>query len=89
MDTPSAESDPPVEHSSLERWLTLDHVTVHVRIYRVPTEDIGWTLEVMEPSSGSTRWPEAFESEGDAFGAFIEVVAEHGMQSFVKKMTRH
>lgn len=76
------DTDPPIIDSPLSQAVTVDGVTVQVRIFKLE-EDDGWTLEVVNESGTSTVWEDPFPADADAFGAFQRAVEEEGIETFL------
>jgi hypothetical protein len=76
--------DPNIVHSVLSRMISLDGVTVDVKIYKLEG-DPQWALEVINQHGTSTIWDGLFDGDDEAFGAFQLVVDEEGMQAFLDK----
>lgn len=89
LDLPDSENGQPVEHSSAGGWATSEGITVHVLIYRVPSVDLRWTLEIKDFEGGSTIWDETFDTAEDAFAAFVQTVKDEGIRWFTAPATRH
>ena len=89
MDLPGFEDDPPIEHSPLGREVTRSGVTVRVLIYRVPSIDMRWTLEVEDHLGGSTCWEDTFATAQEAYDVFEQHVRLEGIRSFTETATRH
>ena len=81
------DSELPIEHSHLERRVEDDGVTVKVFIYRVPSIDLRWQLEVVDQEGGSTCWDVVFTTEQEALDAFEECVRTEGMRCFLEPRT--
>ena len=88
MDVPGFQNDPPIEHSPLGREVTRSGVTVQVLIYRVPSIDMRWTLEVEDHLGGSTCWEETFATAQEANDVFEQYVRLEGMRSFSESTAR-
>jgi hypothetical protein len=89
MALPGFENDPPIEYSPLGREVTRSGVTVRVLVYRVPSEDLRWTLEVEDHLGGSTCWENTFATAQEAYDVFEHHVKLAGIQSFTEPVTRH
>jgi uncharacterized protein len=76
------DTDPPIIDSPLSQTVTVDGVTVEVRIFKLE-EDDGWTLEVVNESGTSTVWEDPFASDADAFEAFQRAVEVEGIETFL------
>lgn len=74
--------DPPIIDSPLSQTLTIDAITVQVRIFKLE-EDDGWTLEVVNESGTSTVWEDPFPTDTDAFEAFQRAVEVEGIETFL------
>ena len=74
--------DPNILYSSLGRVITIDGVTVDVKIYRLE-HDLQWALEVINEEGTSTVWETLFDTDDEAYAAFQLTVEEEGMQSFL------
>lgn len=82
--TPITSRDPNIAHSGLGRLISLDGVTVDVKIYKLEG-DPQWALEVTNEHGTSTVWDVLFDSNDEAYGAFLLVVDEEGMQAFLEE----
>ena len=60
-----------------------DGVTVQLRIYRFASPDEPWQLEVVDHDGGLTSWEELFKTDGAAFEAFLQVMEEEGIRTFL------
>ena len=89
MDVPGFENDPPIDYSPLGREVTREGVTVRVLIYRVPSEDLRWTLEVEDHLGGSACWEHTIATAQEAFDVFQQHVKLEGIRSFTAPATRH
>lgn len=76
------EREPNIIYSSLGRVLTLDGVTVDLKIYRLE-HDPQWALEVVNEEGTSTVWDDLFDTDDEAYEAFQLTVAEEGMRAFL------
>ena len=76
------EREPNIIYSSLGRVLTLDGVTVDVKIYRLE-HDPQWALEVVNEEGTSTVWDDLFDTDDQAYAAFQLTVEEEGMRAFL------
>ena len=74
--------DPNIVTSGLSRTVTVDGVTVVVKIYRLE-HDPQWVLEVVNEVGTSTVWEAPFDTDEEAFGAFQLTVEEEGMEAFL------
>ena len=88
MGLPGFEDLPPIEYSPLGREVTRSGVTVRVLIYRVPSIDMRWTLEVEDHSGGSTCREKTFTTAQEANDVFEQHVRLEGMRSFSESTTR-
>lgn len=77
-----ADTDPPIIDSSLSQTVTVDNITVQVRIFKLE-EDDGWTLEVVNEAGTSTVWEDPFATDAHAFEAFQRAVEEEGIETFL------
>lgn len=77
-----ADIDPPIIDSSLSKTVTVDGITVQVRIFKLDDDD-GWTLEVVNEAGTSTVWEDPFLTDTDAFEAFQRTVKEEGVETFL------
>lgn len=77
-----ADTDPDIVESPLSQTVTVDGVTVQVRIFKLE-EDDGWTLEVTNESGTSTVWEDPFPTDADAFEAFQRAVEAEGIETFL------
>ena len=85
------EDDCDFEHSPLSGEFTCGDITVDVEIYRTAGTRDGWRMEVVSISGGCTRWHERFDTEQDAYRAFLAMVEADGLASFggAKPKLRH
>lgn len=74
--------DPNILYSSLGRVVTIDGVTVEVKIYRLE-HDPQWALEVINDEGTSTVWDTLFDTDDEAYAAFQLTVEEEGMRAFL------
>ena len=74
---------PQFVHSDLSRVVTLDGVTVSVRIYRQEDQQ-KWALLVVAEGGTATLWDDPFDTEIEALAAFQIAVQEEGMASFLE-----
>ena len=74
--------DSKVVHSDLSRRVTLDGISVDVRIYRL-AHKFQWMLEVANEWGSSAVWEELFATDIAALGAFQATVQEEGMATFL------
>ncbi len=86
---PGFEDDPPIEYSPLGREVTREGVTVRVLIYRVPSMDMRWTLEVENHLGGSTCWENTFATAQEANDVFEHYLKLEGIRSFTEPAMRH
>ena len=77
----TARDDYPVVHSSLERRITRNGVSVDVQIYRGIAET-GWLLEIVDHLGGSTVWEDTFPSDEAALAEAMETIDREGIASF-------
>nr|AGU11719.1 hypothetical protein [uncultured organism] len=77
-----SDPDPDIIYSDLCRTVTLDGITVELKIYRVE-HDPRWALEVVNETGTSTVWDDLFETDTDASEAFLATVQEEGMETFL------
>ncbi|RYB07264.1 hypothetical protein [Lichenibacterium ramalinae] len=75
-DTPS---DARIEYSPFCRMVSRDSLTVYVEIYRVPSIDKRWSLEVVDHLDASSVWDEMFDTDDDALSAFKEALEAEGI----------
>ena len=75
--------EPNLVYSSLSRMVTKDGVTVEVSIVRLENET-RWSLDVVDPSGGSTVWDDQFASDEEAYAEFERTVAEEGIRTFLE-----
>jgi hypothetical protein len=75
------EPDPNIIYSDLCRAVTVDDVTVEVKIYRLE-HDPKWALEVVNEAGTSTVWDDLFETDTQAYAAFCATLQE-GMETFL------
>jgi hypothetical protein len=74
--------EPNLVHSSLSRMVTKDGVTVEVSIVRLENET-RWSMDVVDPSGGSTVWDDQFSSDEEAYEQFERTVAKEGIRTFL------
>ena len=74
--------DPNIIYSSLGRVLSIDGVTVDVKISRLEG-DPQWALEVVNEEGTSTVWDDLFDTDDKAYAAFQLTVEEEGVRAFV------
>lgn len=74
--------DPNIIYSSLGRVVSIDGVTVDVKIYRLE-DDPQWALEVVNEEGTSTVWDDLFDTDDEAYAAFQLTVEEEGMRAFL------
>lgn len=77
-----ADDEPVLIDSPLSRTFTCDGITVEVCIYSLDT-DPRWVLEVVNENRTSTVWEDYFETDEQAYAAFLEAVEEDGMLTFL------
>lgn len=77
-----SDRDPNILYSSLGRVVTVDGITVDVKIYRLE-HDPQWALEVINDEGTSTVWDTLFDTDDDAYAAFQLTVEEEGMRAFL------
>ena len=65
----------PVQHDGLE---------VELRIYRIASPGERWQLEVIDPCGSVISWSDLFETDEAAFAAFLQVMEEEGIRSFLE-----
>lgn len=75
---------PNIAFSNLSRQVTLDGLTVEVRIYRLEPSK-RWTMVVINDIGVCTIWDEPFETDTLALAAFEMTVQEEGMACFVER----
>jgi hypothetical protein len=75
--------EPNLVYSSLSRTVTKDGLTVEVSIVRLENET-WWSLDVVDPSGGSTVWDDQFSSDEEAYAEFERTVAEEGIRTFLE-----
>jgi hypothetical protein len=81
-----SERDPNIVTSGLSGSVTRDGITVDVNIYRLEDQP-GWTLEVVNAKGTSTVWDDLFNTDDDAYAAFLQAVSDEGMATFVDQAT--
>ena len=59
-----------IEYSPLCRTVSRDGLTVYVEIYRAPSIDKRWSLEVVDHLDVSSVWDDLFDTDEDALAAF-------------------
>jgi hypothetical protein len=74
--------EPNLLYSSLSRMVTKDGVTVEVSIVRLENET-RWSMDVVDPSGGSTVWDDQFSSDEEAYEEFELTVAKEGIRTFL------
>lgn len=77
-----SDREPNILYSSLGRVLTIDGVTVDIKIYRLEY-DPQWALEVINDQGTSTVWDVLFDTDDEAYAAFQLTVDEEGMRAFI------
>lgn len=77
-----SDREPNILYSSLGRMLTIDGVTVDVKIYRLE-HDPQWALEVVNDEGTSIVWDQLFDTDDEAYAAFQLTVEEEGMRAFL------
>lgn len=77
-----SDREPNILYSSLGRVLTIDGVTVDIKIYRLE-HDPQWALEVINDQGTSTVWDVLFDTDDEAYAAFQLTVDEEGMRAFI------
>ena len=75
--------EPNLVYSSLSRTVTKDGVTVEVSIVRLENET-RWSMDVVDPSGGSTVWNDQFSSDEEAYAEFERTVAEERIRTFLE-----
>lgn len=85
------EDDCDFEHSLLSGRFSADGLVVEVEIYRISDRDDRWHLEVVSEYGRCTRWHSQFDTEEEAYQAFLRVVEADGLSFFdrVEPGTRH
>lgn len=68
--------------SALSQQFTEDDITVQVDIYRLEDED-GWTLEVIDEDDISFVYEDLFETDQQAWDAFLADVEEYGLADII------
>ncbi|MGU3576400.1 hypothetical protein ACLBWZ_12735 [Brucellaceae bacterium C25G] len=68
--------------SALSQQFTEDDITVQVDIYRLEEED-GWTLEVIDEDDISFVYEDLFETDQEAWDAFLADVEEYGLADII------
>ena len=68
--------------SALSQQFTEDDITVQVDIYRLEEEE-GWTLEVIDENDISFVYEDLFESDQEAWDAFLADVEEYGLADII------
>ncbi|WP_374830988.1 hypothetical protein [Paenochrobactrum pullorum] len=68
--------------SALSQQFTEDDITVQVDIYRREEED-GWTLEVIDEDDISFVYEDLFETDQEAWDAFLADVEEYGLADII------
>lgn len=68
--------------SALSKQFTEDDITVQVDIYRLEEED-GWTLEVIDEDDISFVYEDLFETDQEAWDAFLADVEEYGLADII------
>jgi hypothetical protein len=77
-----SDRNPNILYSSLGRVVTIDGVTVDVKIYRLEHEP-QWAMEVIDEEGTSTVWDALFDTDDEAYEAFQLTVAEEAMRAFL------
>ena len=73
---------PKIIMSPLCQNISRDGVTVKIEIYR-GEDDHGWILEVVDHEGASTVFDDKFKSDRAAFDAFMQVIDDEGIRTFV------
>lgn len=73
--------DPDIVTSGLSRAFIADGKKVDFRVYRFE-HDRDWMLEVVNDQGTLTVWDAPFDSDTDAFVAFILTVDSEGINAF-------
>ena len=60
-----------------------DGVTVQLRIYRFASPGEQWQINVVDHEGDTTSWEELFETDREAFEAFLQVMEEEGIRTFL------
>lgn len=68
------EDDCDFEHSQLSGRFTYGKITVEVEIYRRSGTNNPWKLEVISENGECTRWYTSFDTENDAYQAFLQSI---------------
>lgn len=76
------DNDPDIIESPLSQAVTVDGVTVEVRIFKLEADD-GWTLEVVNEAGTSTVWEDPFPTDAHAYEAFQRAVEAEGIETFL------
>ena len=76
------EREPTLIYSPLNGYFTKDGVTVEVSIISTDL-DPAWSLEVINDLGASTVWDQQFETDDQAYAAFMRAVEEEGMRTFL------
>ena len=79
----TASDDYPIVHSSLERRITRDGVSLDVQVYR-GKDQAGWLLEIVDHLGGSTVWEDTFPSDEAALAEAMETIDRDGAASFAE-----
>lgn len=60
-----------------------DGIEIQLRIYRFAAPGEQWQLEVIDQHGDTTTWEELFQTDGEAFEAFLEVMQAEGIRTFL------
>ncbi len=69
--------------SPLSQKLTRDGMTIEVLIYR-GSDDVGWTLEVVDQEDASTVWDHQFPTDQAALDEVLLTIEREGIASFLR-----
>lgn len=85
------EDDCDFDHSTLSGRFTRNGITVDVEIYRVAGTNDPWRLEIVHEYGACTRWYTLFDTEQEAYQAFLAVVEAEDISFFNsgEPRTRH
>ena len=81
-----SEKDPNLVVSNLSGVQSRDGISVEVNIFRLETDD-RWTLEVVNDKGTSIVWDDQFASDTGALDAFVQVLEDDGMVTFLDSGT--
>ncbi|WP_375404659.1 hypothetical protein [uncultured Sphingomonas sp.] len=81
-----SEREPNIVTSGLSGFITRDGITVEVQIHRLEGQ-AGWALEVVNANRTSTVWDDLFDTDGEAYAAFLAAAEDEGMITYLDRAT--